>query len=108
MTIQPRQVKRKGSVLVEYALLIAGVALVAVVAIAVLGHKTTDVIGVMAGVMPGAHAEDNKPIASSSAMPLDKSGAVITLNATALVDAAGVERYADILGAGGGELLIVE
>ncbi len=55
---------RKGAALVEYGLLIAGVALIAAAAVATFGHKTTDLIGAMAAVMPGAHADDNAPIVS--------------------------------------------
>jgi uncharacterized protein (UPF0333 family) len=109
MLMRQKQNKRKGSVLVEYALLIAGIVLVSVVAIAVLGHKTSDVVGIMAAVMPGAHADDNKPIASSTAMPLDKTGATIKLDSTQLVNGTtGVDRYEDVLGAGGGQALIVD
>ncbi|MCI0682420.1 MAG: hypothetical protein L0Y71_09965 [Gemmataceae bacterium] len=107
---QKQQNKRKGSVLVEYALLIAGIVLVSVVAIAVLGHKVSDNYGVMAAVMPGAHADDNAPIKSADgAIPvaLDADGN-LTLETTALVAAGGTDRMAGILGAGGGEILIVE
>jgi len=55
---------RKGQGLVEYALIIAGVALIAAAAVAVFGHKVSDMIGATASVLPGAHAEDNGPITS--------------------------------------------
>src|SRR5262245_14026130 len=102
------QTRRKGQALVEYALLIAGVALVSVVAVAVLGEKTRDVIGVMAGIMPSAHADDNKPIEEGTLMPLDHSGSTIKLDATKLVSPSGIDRYQSVLGAGGGENLIVD
>jgi len=56
--------QRRGAALVEYALLIAGVALVAAAAVAVFGHKTNDMIAAVASVLPGAHAGDNGPIDS--------------------------------------------
>ena len=56
---------RKGSALVEYGLLIAGVALVAAGAVSIFGHKTNDLISATATVLPGAHADDNGPIISS-------------------------------------------
>lgn len=100
--------KRKGQALVEYALLLAGIALVCVVAVAVLGHKTADVLGVMAAVLPGAHTEDNKPISTKTILPFDASGSTITLAASSLVDPAGIDRMQGLLGAGGGELLVID
>jgi len=102
--------KRKGSILVEYALLIAGIVLVAVVAIAVLGHKVTDQYGVMAAIMPGAHVDDNKPVASTAGvLPfVDDGSGKLVLDSANLVNAAGVDRTASVLGAGNGELLIVD
>ena len=54
---------RKGAALVEYGLLIAGVALVSSAAVSMFGHKTSDLIGAMAAVLPGAHSGDNGAIA---------------------------------------------
>ena len=54
---------RKGQGLVEYALLIAGVALVSIVAISLFGEKTGDMISAVATVLPGADSDDNAPIA---------------------------------------------
>ena len=98
--------RRKGSVLVEYALLIAGVVLASVVAITVLGRKTADVIGVMAATLPGAHATDNQPIASADIISLDTSGGVIRLNSLQLVSGGGLDRFVAMLGPGGGALLV--
>jgi Flp pilus assembly pilin Flp len=53
---------RKGQSLVEYALIIAGVALICVVGISMFGHKVADLIGTVAAVLPGAHTDDNGPI----------------------------------------------
>ena len=50
---------RKGQGLVEYALIIAGVALISIVGITMFGHKVADLIGVVAAVLPGAHTDDN-------------------------------------------------
>src|SRR5436190_22175067 len=103
-----RPLKRKGQALVEYALLLAGIALVCVVAVAVLGEKTAEVIGVVAAVLPGAHADDNKPIKVGSIIPFDKAGGTLTLDAGNLVNGAGVDRMEGLLGAGGGELLVID
>ncbi|MDC4206637.1 MAG: hypothetical protein MPW14_20105 [Candidatus Manganitrophus sp.] len=55
---------KKGSALVEYALLIAGVALMGAAAVSTFGHKTTDMMAAVAAVLPGAHVDDNAPIVS--------------------------------------------
>jgi Flp pilus assembly pilin Flp len=54
----------RGAALVEYALIVAGVALIAAVAVSIFGRKVTDLLATTAAVLPGAHAEDNAPIVS--------------------------------------------
>jgi pilus assembly protein Flp/PilA len=53
---------KKGQGLVEYALLIAGVALISAAAVSLFGHKTDHLISAVAAVLPGAHTDDNGPI----------------------------------------------
>ena len=55
---------RKGAALVEYGLLVAGVAVISTAAVSVLGHKTSDLVSAVATLLPGAHEDDNGPIAS--------------------------------------------
>lgn len=55
---------KKGQGLVEYGLIIAGVALIAAASVSVFGHKTSDLISAVATILPGAHADDNGPIVS--------------------------------------------
>ncbi len=55
---------RKGQGLVEYGLIIAGVALICAAAVSVFGHKTSDLISAVATVLPGAHEDDNGPMTS--------------------------------------------
>jgi len=55
---------KKGQGLVEYGLIIAGVALIAAASISVFGHKVTDLIAATATILPGAHGDDNGPITS--------------------------------------------
>jgi pilus assembly protein Flp/PilA len=55
---------RKGAALIEYGLLIAGVALIGAAAVSVFGHKTSDIIGTVAAIIPGAHTDDNNSIIS--------------------------------------------
>ena len=64
---------QKGAALVEYSLLVAGIALIGAAAVAVFGHKTTDMMAAVAAVMPGAHADDNAPIVSGKI--IETSGA---------------------------------
>jgi Flp pilus assembly pilin Flp len=65
---------RKGQGLVEYALIIAGVALIAAVGISVFGHKVSDLISTVAVVLPGAHADDNAGIVSGRLIETAQSG----------------------------------
>ena len=55
---------KKGQGLVEYGLIIAGVALICAASISIFGHKTSDLISAVATILPGAHADDNGPIVS--------------------------------------------
>src|SRR5438128_1490459 len=103
MMRQQKLQKRKGSVLVEYALLIAGVALASVVAIAVLGHKVSDQFGLMTVILPGAHLDDNNPIASGKMIGFKSDGTKIVLDSASLVGdgtaAGGADRTANLIGA---------
>ena len=56
---------KKGQGLVEYGLIIAGVALVCAAAISLFGHKTADLVAATAAVLPGAHADDNGAIVTA-------------------------------------------
>lgn len=80
---------RRGAALVEYSMLIAGVALIAAAAVSIFGHKTSDLIAAVASVLPGAHAEDNAPIetgklvettAGTAANPIELDTTAITTN----------------------------
>jgi pilus assembly protein Flp/PilA len=55
---------RKGQGIVEYGILVGGIALVCLAAVAILGHKTNDLVAVVAAALPGAHDEDNGAIVS--------------------------------------------
>ena len=74
--------RRRGQGLVEYALIIAGVALIAAAAVSVFGHKVSDMIGATATVLPGAHADDNGPIESGKLIETTNAGGAIELDAT--------------------------
>lgn len=58
------QKNRRGQGLVEYIIIVAAVALIALAAVSIFGHKVADQYAVGAGMLPGAHGEDNAPIAT--------------------------------------------
>jgi Flp pilus assembly pilin Flp len=64
--LSQRRKDRKGQGLVEYAFIVAAVAFICLLALSVFGHKLSDQYAIMAGLLPGAHADDNNPIASSA------------------------------------------
>ena len=90
---------KKGQGLVEYGLIIAGVALISAAAISIFGHKTSDLISAVATVLPGAHDDDNAPIVSGA---LIETGA--NANGDLALDAAGIlaASASDRLGANTG------
>ena len=53
-----------GAALVEYALIIAGVALIGAAAVSIFGNKVTDMLATAAAILPGAHTDTNAPIVS--------------------------------------------
>jgi Flp pilus assembly pilin Flp len=96
---------KKGAAMVEYALLVAGVALIGAAAIAVFGHKTTDMIAMTAAVLPGAHADDNGPIVSGKiietapgATNANTDPAAIGLDITTILGSNGQVRLGNNLG----------
>ena len=74
----------KGAALLEYSLLAAGVALVSAAAVSVFGHKTGDMLGAVATVMPGAHADDNGPIVSAKVIETTNASGRIELDAATI------------------------
>src|ERR1700730_1360802 len=98
MLMKSRRNRRKGAVLVEYALLIAGVALVCALSVAVLGHKLQYPLALMADIIPGASPDANQPIRHVQTIPLDTKNGPIQLDANALVSSknGGIDRMKDI------------
>src|SRR5712692_2376602 len=99
-----------GAAMVEYALIIAGVALIAAATISVFGHKTNDMLATATAVLPGAHAEDNAPIVSGrvietspNAPGLDQGNSAtgIGLDVNAITEANGTSRLANDVGSDG-------
>jgi Flp pilus assembly pilin Flp len=90
---------RKGAALVEYALLVAGVALIGAASVSVFGHKTNDLIGTVAAVLPGAHTDDNAPLGSGHIIETNGAGGTapsatnpIALDAAAIIANTGTNR----------------
>ena len=100
----------KGAALVEYALIIAGVALIAAATISLFGHKTNDMLATATAVLPGAHNEDNAPIVSGkvietspNAPGLDQGNSAngIGLDVNAIQQSQGTSRLANDVGSDG-------
>lgn len=79
---QTRRDKR-GAALVEYGLIVAGVALVCAAAVSVFGHKTAGMIGVVGAIMPGAQAADNGPIVAGRVIKTEVTADGINIAANA-------------------------
>ena len=110
---------KKGAALVEYALIVAGVALIGAVAVSLFGHKVSDMLATAAAVLPGAHADDNAPIVSGktietspNAQGTDQGGnsqTGIGLDVNAITQSNGKARLANGVGGDGSvESLVLE
>jgi len=100
---------RRGQALVEYALLIAGVALMCAAAVSIFGHKTNDMIAMVAAVLPGAHADDNGPINSGRLIETTPAGVnPIALDVPTIVTNANTPRLGNQTGVTGLDTLVVE
>src|SRR5580693_451668 len=92
---------RKGQGLVEYAILVAGVALICLVTTSVLGHKASSMIGTLAAILPGTEPADSGAIASGSLIETTGGGAtgsVITIDPTAAANGANTDRLDNNVG----------
>jgi len=103
MLLQKKGQKRKGQALLEYALLIAGVALISLAAVSILGHKTSDMIGAVAATIPGAHADDNGSLTSGKLIETANTGGNIAIDPAAILAASNTPRLGiNVLGATAG------
>jgi pilus assembly protein Flp/PilA len=94
---------KKGQGLVEYGLIIAGVALICAAAISVFGHKTSDLIAAVAAVLPGAHDDDNAALSSGKLIETTVGTAAndIELNVATIALNGGTARLENnVLGTG--------
>ncbi len=79
---------RKGQGFVEYALIIAGVALICAVGISVFGHKVADMINLTTMILPGAHFDDNGPLAAGRVIETTSAA-----DGTIYTDTLGIESH---------------
>ncbi len=88
---------KKGQGMVEYAILLAAIALVCIGVVSLLGTKTADLIGGMAVVIPGADAVENGPVQTGQLVELADytgPGDVITVDWDLIDLASGTNRFA--------------
>jgi Flp pilus assembly pilin Flp len=75
---------KRGAALVEYGLIVAGVALVAAAAVSIFGSKAAGLVGASARILPGANQFDNKPIDVGHVITVttDESGNNLTVDSS--------------------------
>jgi len=104
-----RNNRRKGAALVEYGLVVAGVAMISAAALSVFGHKVSDLIALSATVLPGAHADDNAPIVSGKLIETAANDdGNIALNLDAINSASDSSRMSTNLGVDDVTVLVKE
>lgn len=105
-----RKLRQKaGAAMVEYGMLVAGIALVAAAATSVLGHKTNDLVATVAAVLPGVHADDNGTMATGRLIETTEAAdGPIALDAPTILANVDSERLGNNLGITALEDLVVE
>ena len=81
---------KKGQGLVEYGLIIAGVALISAASVSIFGHKTSDLIAACATVIPCGHGDDNGPIVSGKLIETGTGGGTVSATNGLELDTAGI------------------
>ena len=79
-----RNSARRGQSLVEYGILIGGVALVCLAAVSIFGHKVGDLIGTSAAALPSPHDDHAGPIVIGSLVSTTDNGSGIILDPNAV------------------------
>ncbi len=104
--------RRRGAALVEYGLIVSGVALISAAAVSIFGHKTSDLIAAVATVLPGAHTDDNGTIVSGKIIETTSAGtdtsAGAAIDITTITANSNTTRLANNLGVTGLENLVIE
>jgi Flp pilus assembly pilin Flp len=99
--VQRLRKDKKGAALVEYFLIVAGVALMAAAAVSIFGHKTADMVALSAAVLPGAHVDDNGGIVSGKIIETVNTqgdGDDIALDLVTIEGNGGTSRLANNMG----------
>jgi len=108
--VQRLRRSEKGAALVEYALIVAGVALIGAAAVSIFGNKVTDLLATAAAILPGAHADSNAPIVSGKIIETSpnapgfdegNSATGIGLDVNAITQSNGQRRLGDNVGGDG-------
>ena len=96
---------RRGAALAEYGLLVAGITLVSLVAVSLLGSKVGGLVGSVASMLPGADPSQNAAttvgqLVETETTDLDGDGMLeVTLDATGIAhDGQGTSRIGKNLG----------
>ncbi|MEO1530056.1 MAG: hypothetical protein AAFX06_31975 [Planctomycetota bacterium] len=93
---------KKGQGLLEYALILAGVSLICLVAITMVGHKTNDLLAATATILPGAHEDGNSSLFSGRLIETTGGGVNdTTLDLTAISNNKGTARLGNRAGFSG-------
>jgi Flp pilus assembly pilin Flp len=92
--------RQKGAALVEYGLLVAGVALVSTAAVSIFGVKTSNLIASVATVLPGIQDDDNGPITSGQLIETTNGGVntPIEVDTATILANSGSRRLGDNTG----------
>ena len=89
--------------MVEYGILVGGVALVCLVAVAILGHKSNDLMAACAASLPCAHDDDVGPIVSGKLVNTQQD-----TNGVVYLDPTSPGSMADNMGMPGIDTLVIE
>ncbi|MEM1227807.1 MAG: class III signal peptide-containing protein [Planctomycetota bacterium] len=107
---------RRGQGLVEYIIIVAAVAMISLAAVSMFGHKVADQYAVGAGMLPGAHSDDNIPIATGffagltgdTSTGLTGNGAVSWGNITGSTSTVSLVNNVIANGENGGDAFVAE
>ena len=81
MSIRRRKDRRResGAALAEYGLLVAGITMVSLVAVTVLGSKVGGLIGSVATLLPGAYTDQNAPVQVGQMLEIPSGLVIVTI-----------------------------
>lgn len=106
MRFKGRSTRRKGAVVAEYGVLLAGNLLVALAAISMFGHKIGDIWGTVTAIIPGAHTDDNAPLVAPQLVETALQNGAVGIDYNSIATEVGQERLGNNLGIDAAKLLI--